>query len=195
MTRANRTAILEPNIIAEPVNEETTDQTQLVFSGNLINRKRPWIALQALAQPALKDFTLAVVGDGPLRSQLESFTRQERLTSRVQFLGRLEHSEAVSRVASSSILLLPSKREGAGWVVGEAAAAGTPSVVLGNSGAATVVRLSGDMGAVVPETSSARDSLREYCDAIVEVHRRGRWKPSNRWSANRLPELLTSVWR
>jgi hypothetical protein len=40
------------------------------MSGLLIERKRRWLAVQALADKSLRDYRKVIVGDGHLRSEL-----------------------------------------------------------------------------------------------------------------------------
>ncbi|MCB8910106.1 glycosyltransferase [Rhodococcus rhodochrous] len=186
---------IEPNVVVECMPASPRDIGQLVFSGNLIMRKRPWLCLKLLKEADMNDFRLVVIGDGPLRGAMESFVRQERLESRVRFLGRLPRDEALRVVARSGALLLPSSREGAPWVVGEAAAMGVPSVVSELSGAQTVVRLSGDMGSVAQEGSSEEETTRNLANAVLSTVAVDSWTPTDRWSAARLEPLLDELWR
>ncbi|OZF51288.1 glycosyltransferase [Rhodococcus sp. 14-1411-2a] len=183
-------ATLEPNVVAEPrVRAVSTDQI-LTLAGSLIERKRPWLALQMINDAKMKDFRLQIVGDGPLRPEMERYCRLERISSRVEFTGHISHADAVERISISAALVHFAVREGAGWVVGEAAAGGVPSVVLGATGAATVLRLSGDLGVNVAECDSAAPPLDQVREAVLHTVERDNWLPSSRWSAKRLPELV-----
>lgn len=71
--------------------------------------------------------TLVVVGDGPLRRELESQVRVANLEARVRFLGQRDD---VRRLMSAfDWLLLPSHYEGVPMVLLEAQAAGVPCLV------------------------------------------------------------------
>ena len=183
-------ATLEPNVVAEPREPATSSDCILSLAGSLVDRKRPWLALQMMNDAKMKNFRLQVIGDGPLRSEMESYCRLERISSRVEFTGRVSHAEAVGRISQSAALVHFAIREGAGWVVGEAAAGGVPSVVLGATGAATVLRLSGDLGVNVAENDPAAPPVGLVRDAVLQTVERGNWFPSSRWSAERLPGLV-----
>ena len=185
---------IEPNIIVEPGTPQETIPNSIVFSGNLVDRKRPWILLQALNHPSMRDFTATFVGDGNLRGYLESYVRLERMNSRVNFLGRVDHGTSISTIARADVHVLPSSREGAPWVVGEAAAHGVPSVVSSISGASTVVELSGDLGCVVKEKRNDEDISDGFRRAIRDTSGKT-WTPSARWTERRLPTLLSDVWQ
>ncbi|WP_374229833.1 glycosyltransferase family 4 protein [Rhodococcus sp. F64268] len=194
MRRSGAEVVLEPNIVVEPRARLEHDPRRLVLSGGLINRKRPWLAVEALNSPALRDYRLDILGDGPLRKDLESYVRLERLSSRVTFHGRVSHASAIEYVATAGALLLPSRREGAPWVVGEAAACGTPSVVFSDSGAATIVRLSGNLGAVVASSADRGSNINRFRNGIFEVGESSNWQPTRRWSRTRLGPFLRNIW-
>jgi glycosyltransferase involved in cell wall biosynthesis len=83
------------------------------------------------------------------------------------------------------VLLLPSMHDSAGWVVGEAAAAGIPTVCLRLGGPATMVRRSGG-NAVLPTS----DVVAELADAVEQSV--GREVVRTAWSRDRLPDLVDS---
>lgn len=184
---------VEPNIVVDfaefPVVQR--DPELLTTAGLLSDLKRPWLAIQALKYPGLENYRLQVIGDGPLRGQLENYARQEGLSARVSFLGRVPHGEMLSLLAASRVLVHPSVREGASWVTGEAAAVGVPAVVFDNVGAATTVRLSDNGGAIC---SSVGDLAENLAAGVLEVCSRAEPGPSSRWSAERLPSLLKKWW-
>ncbi len=79
-------------------------------------------------------------------------------------------AEIVDREMRGALcMLLPSRREGYGMVVVEAAARGTPSIVVaGEDNAATELIAEGVNG-----TIAARADPQEIADAIVRVHAAG----------------------
>ena len=74
--------------------------------------------------PAIPGMRLAIVGDGPLRPELE---RHFKGTQTV-FTGYLEGDDLVSAYASADLFVLPSRTETLGLVLMEAMAAGCPVV-------------------------------------------------------------------
>lgn len=186
--------VIEPNVVVEPRHKRQPHQQKITFSGHLIERKRPWVCLKVIQNPRLRNFRLHFVGDGPLRSTLESYVRQERLDAQVTFEGRLTRDDALESVASSTLLLLPSSREGAPWVVGEAAAMGVPSLVSDISGAGTVVELSGNMGTSIGEVEDPDALADRFAQGAIEISQHADWSPTSRWSASRMPSLLDRWW-
>ncbi|WP_415976365.1 glycosyltransferase [Rhodococcus sp. 077-4] len=186
--------VIEPNIVVEPREKRQPHDQKITFSGHLIERKRPWVCLKVIQNPLLRSYRLHFVGDGPLRSALQSYVRQERLDAQVTFEGRLTRDDALESVATSTLLLLPSSREGAPWVVGEAAAMGVPSLVSDISGAGTVVELSGKMGTSIGEVENPDVLAGRFAQAAIEVAQHPDWTPTSRWSASRMPSLLDEWW-
>lgn len=192
-SKAGAKVDVEPNIVVDlpRLPQVERDEELLTLAGLLIDLKRPWLAIQALKHRSLSGYRLQIVGDGPLRSSLESYVSQEGLRGRVIFKGRVPHSEVTTLMAGSRALIHPSVREGSPWVVGEAAAVGVPGVVFEGVGAATTVKFSNNGGAVCLARGDLAANLAE---GIVEVCSRPIPEPSNRWSSARLTELLKKWW-
>jgi glycosyltransferase involved in cell wall biosynthesis len=100
-------------------------QVPLVLSvGRLVLQKNHALALRAIA--AVPNVAYAVIGDGPLRGELEDLARSLGIADRVRFVGAREDARAL--IATADVLLLSSRWEGLPLVVLEALAAETPVV-------------------------------------------------------------------
>ena len=181
--------VVEPNIFVERrERSEPIEEDRLVMAGHLVERKRPWLAIRAMADARLADHRLEVLGDGPLRGALEDLARDLRVTDRVRFLGAIPREETLERFSTSRLLVHPSAREGSPWVVGEAAASGLAAVVMPGSGAEATVRLCGNGGVVAPLATP--DGAPRLVEGVLDALARPQPEPSRRWSADRLPGLL-----
>jgi colanic acid/amylovoran biosynthesis glycosyltransferase len=124
-------------------------------------------AEQALGQPLAYD----LVGDGPLRTELEALARTEGVTGRVTFHGSKRSDEVVALLANAQILMAPSvtaangDKEGIPVVLMEAMAQGLPVLSTLHSGIPELVR-NGENGVLVPERDA--DAL---ASALVELIR------------------------
>lgn len=96
-------------------------ENQLVLVGRLEERKRPDVAVRAMER--LSEFTLKVVGTGPLRDDLEA-----RAPDNVEFLGYVDDATLSRTVEESVAGLFLSEREDFGITPVEYMAAGTPVV-------------------------------------------------------------------
>jgi len=144
LVRSFKVPALQTNTIVSGVNvpvyksrqAEKQDKT-ILFLGRLSLHKNPLLAIKAFrrCQLACKGYRLHIVGDGNL---LDSAKEAARGDPGVVIHGRLEDSEKVELLRKSTLLVLPSKREGFPRVVAEAAAAGTPTLTTLYPGNGTV---------------------------------------------------------
>jgi glycosyltransferase involved in cell wall biosynthesis len=129
---------------------------RLLHVGRLEPRKRPAVALEALAR-LLADgvpASLVLAGDGPLLQPLAAEARGRGLAESVRFLGRVSEEQKWRLYDSADVLLFASTLEGFGLVVAEAQSRGVPVVAAG--GTATVEALSpGRSGLLAPPHGSA----------------------------------------
>jgi len=128
--------------------------------GRLVPAKAPGVFLEAVQRAALAVPSLRaiVVGDGPLRSQLEERARQLGLGGRVVFTG-LRHDVA-DLLAGVDVLAFSSEREGLSMAMLEAMAAGVPVVATRVGGTPELIE-TGVTGILVPpgEPQALADGL------------------------------------
>jgi glycosyltransferase involved in cell wall biosynthesis len=155
------------------------DDPVAVFVGALSPEKDVGTAIRAVA--ALDGVRLAVVGEGPDRSMLESLA--ERIApSRVTFLGSLP--SPILPFTAADVAVLPSASEGVPAVLIEAAFTGLPAVATNVGAVADVVKHGrtgmlvppGDVDAfaralsvVVEDRYRLGRSARDYCLATFEM--------------------------
>jgi glycosyltransferase involved in cell wall biosynthesis len=122
------------------------------FLNRLVAAKGPLLTLEAFATlPA--ESVLVVVGDGPLRPELERSVSERGLEHRVQIRSRVPSAEVRTLMRQLDVVVLPSLttrewKEQFGRVLTEAMSSGVP-VIGSNSG--EIPRVIGDAGLVVPE--------------------------------------------
>ena len=134
----------------------------ILFVGRLAEKKGVTFLLRALAQEPLRSTAacIAIIGDGPLKKELERECAELGIAPRVRFLGALSHPQLAVAYASADVFCLPSiieaggDREGLPTVLCEAAASGLPSVSTKVSGIGEIVR-DGSTGFLVPEKDAA----------------------------------------
>jgi len=102
----------------------------LLSVSNLIPQKGVEFNLRAFAKIVGKypDLKYVIIGDGPERSRLEVLASILGITNRVEFLGRLPHTEVLTHMAKADIFSLPSWNEAFGVVYVEAMAFGKPVI-------------------------------------------------------------------
>lgn len=100
------------------------------------------LVVPAFAEVSKKhpNIRLLVVGDGSLRSQMESQAKQYDIVDRVEFTGRLPQSELQAQYDRIDILLMPSRSEGFGLTALEGMARGCVPIVANVGGLPEVVQ-------------------------------------------------------
>lgn len=112
-------------------------------------------AAVGIARRSVPSLTVRVAGSGPETGRVREAALSVGLSDAFEFLGRIDDEVLRREFAASSVLVNPSAREGFGLVVAEAAAQGTPSVVVaGPDNAAAELIEPGVNGFVAPDVSA-----------------------------------------
>lgn len=112
------------------------DDSRLLFVGRLVEKKGVSYLLQALQQLRRErpDLCLDIIGDGPLRNELQAMTRSLELNDAVTFHGALPQSDLPEFYQRATVSVVPSvvdakgDQEGLGLVTIEAMGCGCPVV-------------------------------------------------------------------
>lgn len=139
----------------------------VLFAGRLIPEKRVALAVAAIARAAeqVRGLQAVILGDGPERAVLDHALSEPALSQIISAPGFADADTVEREMGAAMCMLLTSRREGYGMVVVEAAAQGTPSVVVaGDDNAATELIVDGVNGFIV---ALADPEL--IADAIVRV--------------------------
>ena len=117
------------------------EEFSLVTIGNLIERKRFDLVLQAFASAFAGEekVSLKIIGDGELRKDLEEMAQELGILEQVVFTGRLPRAEVAAQLADSSAFVLASNFETFGVVYIEALACGLPVIGTRNGGADDII--------------------------------------------------------
>jgi glycosyltransferase involved in cell wall biosynthesis len=162
----------------------------VVYAGRFTAHKRvpSLVRAFALVQERHPDMRLALYGDGPDRKRVEQLVVELGLEDRVHVYGTRTEEDVAHAVSRAACLATASEREGYGLVVAEAAARGTPSVIVaGPENAALELVMEGVNGAVSP-TSRAT----EIAAAILRVMDAGAAlrESTERWFSKNASRLL-----
>jgi glycosyltransferase involved in cell wall biosynthesis len=130
-----------------------------VFAGRHIPEKRVPAIVPAIKRareriPALRG---EIYGDGPERPEALRLVAQQGLEGVVDVPGFVPWERIEAALSSALCLILPSRREGYGLVVVEAAASGTPSVVVDDPDNAAVELVEEGVNGTIAESASADD--------------------------------------
>jgi len=143
----------------------------VLFAGRLIPEKQATlgVAAMALAVERIDGLRGEFLGDGPDRAALDAAIAEHGLQGIVSAPGFADAETLDAEMRRALCMLLPSRREGYGMVVVEAAARGTPSVVVaGEDNAATELIVEGVNGTIAQRADAAA-----LAEAIARVHDAG----------------------
>lgn len=185
----------------EPQRMQSCEQL-VVFAGRHIPEKRVPAIVPAIARlrATLPNVRALILGDGPDREEVQRLVAEYRLSEAIRVPGFAATEVVEQSVARAMCLLLPSRREGYGLVVVEAAARGVPSVVVAGDDNAAVELISEAVNGFVAASASAED----LAAAMQAVHDAGaalrestlRWFAENarRVSLGRSLEIVVGVY-
>lgn len=118
----------------------------------------PWKGLEELIKCSKSlNLSLVIIGDGPLRSHLESMVQYEG--NKVTFMGNLSNYQVSQVLNQSKIFVLNSEFEATSYALIEAKMSGTPVIARENNGSVTVVR-NGVDGLLVSNSDRLDESIR-----------------------------------
>lgn len=103
---------------------------RVLFVGRLAPEKGldDWLNIAAEVLQSEPAAVFEIVGDGPLRAEIQEMAERLGLTHRVRFMGRIPNSRLGERYREARLLLLTSRHEGFGRVAVEALANQIPVV-------------------------------------------------------------------
>ena len=143
----------------------------VVYAGRHIPEKRVPALLPAIAEARRRapELRYLILGDGPERERVLELIDELALAEVVEAPGFVPAERVQHALQHAACLALPSKREGYGLVVVEAAAYGTPSVVVEEPDNAAVELIEEGVNGFVAASASPRD----LADTILRVHAAG----------------------
>jgi glycosyltransferase involved in cell wall biosynthesis len=160
--------LLPPGLEAsEPEPAEST----VVFAGRLIPEKQAMAIVPALAvaRERVPELQAMLFGDGPEREALLRLIDESGLDGAMQAPGFVAGELVEDAVKRALCFVFPSRREGYGLVVVEAAAVGTPTIVVDAPDNAAVELIEDGVNGFVAKSAAPE----ELGEAILRVHAAG----------------------
>jgi glycosyltransferase involved in cell wall biosynthesis len=134
---------------------KSTERLELIYVGRLVPYKACDLALRGAASLLREGRAhLSILGDGPERHRFENLADGLGVRSAATFRGMVSHSETLSRLRKSDVLVFPSLREFGGGVVFEALAMGAVPVVSDFGGPGDIV--TDEVGYRIPLTDETQ---------------------------------------
>lgn len=194
-----------------PVPAEQRSPERLLFVGRLVEKKGAGFLLEAFARLHARStrLRLEIVGDGPLRAELEQQAQELGIAAAVDFAGALPHAEVARRMQTCGLFIMPAVRaesgdqEGFGLVITEALACGC-TVVASDLPPIRDIIIDGETG-IMAEPGNSSELARKMEQLLrdparsAELGNRGRKHVENNfdWSvvARRYSEFLQQLAR
>lgn len=146
------------------------DVPRFVSVGRLSEQKGQLLLVEAAAQLKRegRKFELVLVGDGPMRGDIEALIARAELSEHVRITGFVSGARVREEIEASRVFVLPSFAEGLPVVLMEALARGRPVITTYIAGIPELVQ-HGSSGWLVPAGSSedAADAMRAALDAPI----------------------------
>ncbi|GBD02324.1 Spore coat protein SA [bacterium HR18] len=188
--------VVKPNFVDPDPGEGRHEGDYALFVGRLSPEKGVRVLLQAWR--LLKGMPLKVVGDGPLRAEVEEFVGREGLTE-IEVLGRKSREEVFRWMQEARVLVFPSEcYEGFPMTIAEAFACGLP-VVASRLGAMAEIVEEGRTGLLF-EPGDAEDlaAKMEWAWAhpreLAEMGREARREYEQKYTAEKNYEMLMAIY-
>ena len=135
------TVILNGFNIANVNSNTKRDMFSVIQVSHLQRQKRVNVTIEAFA--ALKKLysqaTLTIIGDGPLKEELENLCKKLGVVESVKFLGHLTNSQVLKEMSRHQFFIMPSVNEGFGIVYMEAMASGCLTIGTEKEGISDVI--------------------------------------------------------
>jgi len=125
------------------------DQRVVLYCGRLSPEKNLFHLIEAFKQVKSEDKLLILVGDDPLRAQLENIAAEYESES-VRFFGFQNRQNIPEFYTAADLLVLPSAQETWGIVVNEGLCFGLPVIVSDQVGSASDLISEGENGYIYP---------------------------------------------
>jgi colanic acid/amylovoran biosynthesis glycosyltransferase len=152
-------------VFLEGTGTPVPDRPRLVSVGRLAEQKGQLLLVEAAARLRDRgaDFELVIVGDGPMRQELEQLIDRLGLRDRVRITGFLDNRAVRRELEAARALVLPSFAEGLPVVIMEAMALGRPVIATYIAGIPELVE-SGQTGWLIPA-----GAVEPLVDAMAEA--------------------------
>ena len=158
----------EKQVYEKSVSKKITKSFDLIYLGRLCQQKNPERLINIISETVKlkRDITVAVVGDGEKKEQIQSLIKARKLTSNVKMYGFQQNPYPILR--ASKILVMTSIYEGTPMAALEAQSLGKPIISTPVDGLSKIV-INDYNGFVTNDDAEYSEKIIEYLDKNYEV--------------------------
>lgn len=181
--------------------------TKILFIGRLVEKKGVIYAIQAIARILAlgKKISLTIIGDGPLRKEIDRFVAGQGIGDHVCMIGQKTQEEVINYLQNSHILVAPcitaenNEQEGIPNVIKEAMATGMPVISTVHSGIPELIE-DCVSGCLVPERDlealiERLIYLTDHPEIWPMMGKAGRNKIESEFDINKLNDELVKLYQ
>ncbi len=189
----SRIKVIHCGLDAEFLNQPPTtlpDIPRLVCVGRLCEQKGQLLLVEAVAQlvAAQVPVELVLVGDGPLRAEIEAIIARDNLQDHITITGWASGAEVRRQLQHARALVLPSFAEGLPVVIMEAMALGRPVISTYVAGIPELVEPGSNgwlvpAGSVIDLVQAMREALEASCEHLSTLGGMGASRVADRHNA------------
>ena len=191
----------------EPKKRNAGTQVRILTVARLVEKKGIEFSIKAVASliPNNPDIFYNIVGEGPLRLELEKLIKELGVSKNIKLVGPCKQEEVIRWYSHSQLFILSSvtssegDKEGQGLVLQEAQAKGLPVISTFHNGIPEGI-LNGVSGFLVPErdVDAIVEKLRyliEHPDIWLKMGRAGRAFVEKRYDIEKLNDRLVEIYK
>jgi glycosyltransferase involved in cell wall biosynthesis len=141
-------------------------RTDILFIGRFVAEKQPMLAVEAIHRLKQTGWTgtFYMIGTGPLKDELVAHVREKNALNYISIVENPSDNEVKSLLSQAFALIHPSRREGFGLAMFEAASQGTPTVLIRYPDNRAI-----DL-AIIPDLIAETDSPEELARLLRYAH-------------------------
>jgi len=177
--------VINPKYLRKKKRYELHDPVSIVYVGRLNEHKNPVMIILALK--SINHGHLTIIGDGPLRPELERLSNENRLSKRISFVPALPNDELCELLPEFDIFAIHSNHSEIPKTLLEALLTGLPCIVNQRTGnpvpelqAAPILMVNNSVEGYATGIRNLidDDSLRSQLGRKAKAHASKHWAPS-----------------
>jgi glycosyltransferase involved in cell wall biosynthesis len=158
---------LYTNLNTHKNKKHNLNRNDIIFLGRFTSEKQPILAIDIISELVNIGWVghFWMIGTGPLKLEIEAKTKRINLENRVTILNNVSDQMVEKKMLSSFALLHPSKREGYGLAILEAAGRGVPAIMI-RYPENRAIELE-----ILPELVSESENPKDMVDLLLHAHK------------------------